>query len=349
VCASATTPAGFDVLARTRPDLCTRFAPLDHPWCVAAALAQAAPTALVLVETELWPAWIAAAARRGIPVLVVSARLSDRSLPRYRRYAPLLRNTWSRLAAVGARSDRDAERFRSLGVDPARIHVTGDLKFDPPSARAPLASDLEAFIGLSAPWAAVSTHPQEEGAILDAFVAARRENPARRLVLAPRHLGRMAAIERELGSRGLPWTLRSALRWGPSRSEFSPGSVLLIDTLGEVPSLLPKAAFVFVGGTLAPIGGHNVLEPAWAGRAVLFGPHTANMADAAEHLCRSGVATRVGDADALREAVLQAFSHADTTARRGETALQVVSAHSGAAERAAELVAGAVAAVKAKS
>ncbi len=338
VSASATTPTGFDVLTHLRPTLCSRLAPLDHPWCAGRSMERAAPRALVLIETELWPCWIAAAARRGVPVLVVSARLSSRSLPRYQRLRPLLRPTWSRLAAVGARTEADAERFVSLGIDPARVHTTGDLKFDPPPSVPPLAPELAAFVGDHAPWAAVSTHPDEEDAVLDAFLAARSRNPERRMILAPRHLRRVGELRQRLAARGIEYTLRTAVTPGPEPAPFPAGSVLLLDTLGEVQPLLPAAAFVFVGGTLTPIGGHNVLEPAFAGRAVLFGPHTANVADAARHLRREGAATVVRDAAGLRAAVVEAFDDPDATAKRGTAALRAVNARSGAAERAADLI-----------
>ena len=167
-----------------------------------------------------------------------------------------------------------------------------------------------------------------------AFVAAQSRNPERRLLLAPRHLGRITALQHELRARGLRWSLRSNL----AGAAFEPGSVLLIDTLGEGPTLLSKAAFVFVGGTLAPVGAHNVLEPAWARRAVLFGPHTSNVADAVERLRGAGAATPVADAAALRAAVIDAFERPDASAQQGEAAFRAVAAHCGAAERAADLV-----------
>ena len=132
VLASTTKSTGRAVLARARPEVPRRLAPIDHPWCVALALDRAAPVALVLVETELWPNWIAAAARRGVPVAVVSARISDRSFARYQQVGALARRTLGRLAAVGARTAEDARRLAALGLAEERLEITGDLKLEPP-------------------------------------------------------------------------------------------------------------------------------------------------------------------------------------------------------------------------
>ncbi|HEX5064693.1 MAG TPA: glycosyltransferase N-terminal domain-containing protein, partial [Myxococcota bacterium] len=168
VIASTWTVTGRDVLRRVRPDIPCQLAPIDHPWCVDSALARARPAALVLIETELWPCWISAAERQGIPVALISGRVSDRSYPRYRLLGPLARTTLRRLAAIGARTEVDAERFVALGAAPTRLSVIGDLKLDVGPTRAPLAADLAG--ALQGPLVvAGSTHPGEERAVLDAL------------------------------------------------------------------------------------------------------------------------------------------------------------------------------------
>ncbi len=333
VCVSATTPTGRDVLLANHAGRTPRFAPLDHPWCVASALSRATPRALVLVETELWPIWIAAAARRGIPVVVVSARLSERSVPRYRRLAPWFRSLWPVLR-VGARSEDDAERFVSLGMAPDHVRVTGDLKFDAPPSRGAPAAEIARFLAGRSYWAAVSTHPGEERAALDAHAAACAAGFRGALVLAPRHLDRIAEVEAMLRNAGTSFLRRSRL--GPDgavEEAFGEASVLLLDTLGEVPSLLSDAELVFVGGTLAPVGGHNILEPAASGRPALFGPHLRNVTHAAAALESAGAALRVADAEALRDRVADWLQAPDPLARRARAASAFMAEHGGATER----------------
>jgi len=339
VLASVTTPTGRDVLGRLRPQVAARFAPVDHPWCVEAALAQVKPRALVLVESELWPNWIAAAARRGVRVGVVSAHVSDRSFSRYRRLASILGGTWGRLTAVGARSELDAERFVALGVAPERVSITGDLKLDVPGDMPPLAAELTRYLHQCAAMVGASTHAGEEIALLGALRSALDAGLAACLVLAPRHLARLHEVERTVQRFGFPLVRRTNLARTPA-DDLPPaaGSVLLIDTLGELPGLLPLARVVFVGGTLAPIGGHNLVEPAWAGRPVLFGTHTGSVKEAAELLLASGGAARIRNPDELGREVTALLADAGEADRRGGEARAALGPHRGAARRCADLV-----------
>lgn len=185
-------PDGFDCV------LC----PLDHPWAVKRAMDRVQPRALVLIETELWPFWIAEAKARGIPVLVVSGRISDRSFPRYRRVANLVAGILKNVTAVAARTVLDAERFVALGMDPQYVQVLGDLKFDAPRKAVPLAPELEAFLQGTPIFVAASTHSGEETAALTALASAERAGLAAALVVAPRHLERIEAVEKELRASG---------------------------------------------------------------------------------------------------------------------------------------------------
>jgi len=336
VIASTTTASGRSVLARARPGIPLTLAPLDHPWCVELALRRVAPSALVLIETELWPGWIAASERHRIPVAVVSGRISDRSFARYRRLGPLVRGTFARIAAVGARTEVDAERFRTLGLPAERVHVTGDLKLEPSAAPSTLAPDLAPL--LAGPfWVAASTHAGEERAALDALEAADAAGLATPLVLAPRRLERIEEVSRLVLRRGR--RLRRRTRPGAPRT-LAPGEVLLLDSLGELPAVIGQARFAFVGGSLVPVGGHNVLEPARAGRAALFGPHTDNVRDAAERLLTCGGARRVGDASELAGAVVEWLAEPDLARAAGETARAELEKNRGATVRSLLLVEG---------
>lgn len=297
--ASATTVTGRSALRRALPSLPVRLAPLDHPWCVASALRAARPSALVLVETELWPSWITAVSRRGAPVALVSARLSDTSFVRYQHLRGLVARTLGRIARIGARSDEDAQRFLALGAPRERVRVTGDLKRAPAARPASLAPDLAAMLAGPPIVVAGSTHAGEEAAALAALDACAAAGRPAALVLAPRRPERCRELESRLAAEGRPHRRRSR---GDARP-LAEGEVLLLDTLGELAGVYARARVAFVGGTLVPVGGHNLLEPAQQGCPVLFGPEIGNVRDAAGLLLGAGAGKRVRDARELAEGV----------------------------------------------
>ena len=331
---STTTVAGRDRLRAEFAELSVALAPLDHPWCVDAALDRVNPKLLLLLETELWPVWIAATERRGIPVIVLSARLSDRSFPRYRRAHSMFAPTLRRLAAVGARTDLDAERFRVLGVPADRVSVTGDLKLEPPSSAAKLAPELERVLGSRPLLVAGSTHAGEEEAALAALAAAESAGLELDLVIAPRHLGRVPAILRELERAGRKVRLRSQTQAEPLRA----GELLLLDSLGELRGVYAQASLAFVGGTLAPIGGHNLLEPLHVGCPIVFGPHVENVREAAALLQRSGAGVSVADASAVSEQVVSLLRDPSGARVRVAAGQAEIERHRGSVDRSLALV-----------
>ncbi len=335
VVTSTVTPSAREVMRRKRPDVPCHLAPLDHPWCVGAALDRVRPAALVMVETELWPCWIAAAGRRGIPVVLVSGRLSDRSFPRYRRLAWVIAPTLARLRAIGARSEADARRFRDLGAPPENVSITGDLKLEVDPEPARLAPDLERLLGSVPLVVAGSTHAGEEEAVLAALEEAERAGLPAALVVAPRHRDRAAEVARLVRRAGR----RLRRRTSPGEAPLDAGEVLLLDTLGELPALWLRADVAFVGGTLVGVGGHNVLEPVSAARPVLFGPHTGNVRQAAELVVSAGAGVRVKDAADLGAALRSLLRNPAEARRRGERGREALLTHRGSATRAAALVA----------
>ena len=339
VCTSTWTLPGRTAMRDWRPEVACHLAPVDHPWCVEAALARVAPAVLVLVETELWPSWIAAARRRDIPVVIVSGRLSDRSFPRYQRFSRLLGRTLRRLRAVGARSELDAERFRELGTPADRVTVTGDLKLDLAQGAPEPAGDLEALLRGTRFWVAGSTHAGEESPVAEAFEAVLRAGHPHALVVAPRHPPRTAEVERLLRRRGHRVRRRSRAGEG----SLEPGEILLLDTVGELASVYGRAEAAFVGGSLVPIGGHNVLEPAHAGRPVLYGPHTDNIGQPVEILEAAGGGFRVDDAPALGAALAALFADPEVARLRGEAGRRAVAEHRGSVERSLALIEAALA------
>ena len=331
---SATTIDGRELLRRQRSSGGCSLAPLDHPWCVEAALSRVRPRLLALVETELWPSWIAAAKRRGISVVVVSGRLSDRHFPRYRRLRFLFGPTFESIAAVGARSEVDAERFEALGVPHERIRVTGDLKLDPPTGTSALAPDLVRALGEVPIFVAGSTHPGEEEAARQALLACQRRGVAAALVVAPRQPRRASTVEAMLRFSGVPVSRRSRLRG----EILSAGDALVLDSIGELPALYAHASIAFVGGTLAPVGGHNLLEPISAGCPVLFGPHLENVREAAELAQRCGAGELVQNDEQLAQAVVCRLEDPALVRRRAAEGRRVLMTHRGSAKRTAELI-----------
>lgn len=312
------------------------LAPLDHPWCVAAGLRAARPRAIVLVESEIWPCWIAAATERSIPVVVVSGRISAEAFARYHRAGRLLAGTFGRLCAVGARSDEDAERFVALGVPAARVERTGDLKLEAPGAAAGLADDLAAVLGERALWVAGSTHPGEEVLVAEAQALLRSGGAEVGLAVAPRLPERAGTVRAELERCGLRVRRRTRLGTAPLADD----EVLLIDTLGELPSLYGRARFAFVGGSFAPVGGHNLLEPVHRGAPVLFGPGVGDVRDAAAWLEGCGAGARVDSAEALAAVALRWLRDPAELERCREAGRTLLAAHQGSAARSLALLEG---------
>jgi len=330
---STTSTTGRALCAQLHPGLAHRLAPLDHPWCVDAVLSRARPRALVLVETELWPVWIAACERRGVPVVVVSGRISDRSLPRYRWLGRWVAGALARLSAIGARTEQDRERFMALGAAPERVRVTGDLKLDPQAVPRALAPDLAAWLGDAPLVVAGSTHPGEEEVLLAAQRAWEEAGRRAALVLAPRYperAGEVAALARRAGRRAALRSERGAA--------LAAGDVGVLDTLGELAGLYARAAIAFVGGTFVPIGGHNLLEPAAAGVPAVYGSHVANVRHAAALLDAVGAGEVVANREALAAAIGAALADPDRARARGASGRAALEAHRGSSERSAELI-----------
>ncbi len=326
--ATASTLGGREVFRRDLPSFESSLAPLDHPWCVEAAIRRGRPRLSVLIETELWPSWIKSCAQHEIPVVIASGRLSDRSFPRYRKIRRLIAPTLRRVTAVGARTDLDAARFVELGVPAARVRVTGDLKLDPPMDQPALAIDLIRAVADAPVVIGGSTHAGEEAALLDAFEAAEKAGHGFVLVLAPRETGRAEEIVRLCQARRRRVHRRSALEG----RHLVPGEVLVLDTLGELAALYATASIAFVGGTLVPVGGHNLVEPVHAGCPVLFGPHVENVRKVVEILEVADAGRRVGSREALVEEIVGSFEDLELCRVRGEMGRESLASHRGSVE-----------------
>ncbi len=311
-----------------------QFFPLDFGWAVRRTLARIRPRAVLLTETELWPNFLAACARQRIPVIVINGRISPRSFPRYRLIRGWFGRVLQDVTLFCMQSDEDALRVKALGAPPDRVRVTGNMKYDLPD-QAVNASELRASLGIGPGQRllmAGSTHPSEEEAVLTAFQAIAS---GRHLVLliAPRHPERLDDVERLVRRAGLP-CIRRTVAGAPCPD----GAVLLLDTMGELSRLYAAAEVVFIGGSLIPHGGQNILEPAAHGRPVVHGPYMGNFAEIRDRFRQADAAREVADAVALQQAMAELLDSADMRETMGEAGRAIVLSQRGATARTADLV-----------
>lgn len=318
-----------------------RYMPLDSRGATRRFMRRAAPRIGVLVETELWPNLIAAADRRDVPLVMINASVSSRSAARYCRWP--LRDTTrfmlARLTAIGTASEIHAQRFTALGAPTARVHVTGNLKYDTPDNRAVIEAGQTLRTTWQAEarpvWVAASTHAGEEALLLDAFARVRWAHDDVLLVIAPRHPQRFDAVAQLLAASGWTVSRRSAEQAVNAQTD-----IVLADTLGEVPMFYAGADMVFVGGSaVIGIGGHNVLEPAALGRAICVGPHMQDWREIIDALVECGGALVCGSPTALAEAVAAWCAQPALAITAGEAACRHVEANTGALNRSYALVA----------
>ena len=312
------------------------YCPFDLPWALRPYLDALRPRAVVLVETEIWPNLLNTCHQRAIPVALVNARLSSSSHAGYRRLGRLWRRIVSQLAVVCARTQREATRYRDLGMPAERVFTTGNLKADALVLTSPVhvRQELAEQLGLNgnAPLlAAGCTMPGEEEIVLQAFRTARATNPAARLLLAPRHPERFEQVAQAVTAAG--WKCRRRSVGGPPDAD-----VLLLDSIGELPAAYGLAVASFVGGSLVAGGGHNLLEPAIYGQPVIFGPHMDNFAGLAKDMRESGGGIQVEGADELAGAWSGMLAN-DTRRRQvGGLARQVALRDASAGRRTAHVV-----------
>ena len=334
---STITPTGARIVAeRLAGTAAHRYFPIDLPGPVRRALDAARPRFFIAIETELWPNFLRALARRRIPAMIANGRISDRSFRRYRWVRGLMRRVLADVSVFAMQTHEDARRIIALGAPPSRVVVTGNLKTDllPDAGEATSAWRERLRLGADARvWIAGSTHRGEEAIVLDAFLRARTRCPDLALLLAPRHPERAGEVEELIRERGLAAARRSRLPAGGG-----PGAVVILDTVGELAALYALAEVVFVGGSLVPVGGHNVLEPAMRGKPVLVGPHMSNFREGAELLQRSGGGLVVKDGPELERELARLLEDRDLARRMGEAARQAFAGRQGAVSATLELI-----------
>jgi 3-deoxy-D-manno-octulosonic-acid transferase len=318
------------------------YFPLDLRSAVRRAFDLVSPDLVAIVETELWPNFIAEAARRGVPLAVVNGRISDRSFRSYRRARFLLRRILPAIRRFSMQTALDAERIVALGAPAERVAVGGNMKFD--CGLLPVGEggmrDARLALGLDAVAPVIvagSTHRGEEEAVLEAWDAARRDAPEASLVIVPRHPERADEVKALCEGRGDACVLRSRL---PAGARVPAGAVLVADTIGELTAIYRAATLVFVGKSLVGGGGQNIIEPASLGKAVLFGPSMQNFREAAELLLRARGAVQVADARGLAESIVSLLADARAREKLGRRAAEAMAGSRGATRRNLELLRG---------
>jgi 3-deoxy-D-manno-octulosonic-acid transferase len=342
---SSVTPAGRVAGESRLPSVAGRFyLPMDWRGAVGAALERIQPSLLLIVETELWPNLLRASHEFGARIILVNARLSTRSFRRYRLLRPLMRRVLEHVDVICAQTEADAERFRHLGAAPERIVLAGNLKFDSePPRLAAFSCLLEKAVAMTARgpiMIAASTMPGEEPIVLAAWSKVRAHYPKALLVLAPRHPARFDEVAQILTDSGRSYTRRTHLASQEPEisSQVAAPEVLLLDTIGELAGILELADVVFMGGSLVPTGGHNILEAAYWAKPVVFGPHMENFQDIARLFLEANACVQVQDAAGLAESVLKLFGDRAAAERLGERGKQVLQKQTGATARVLEQV-----------
>lgn len=338
---STTTRTGQE-LARERFGASRVFyCPLDLPWVVRKYVDALQPRLLILAETEFWPNWLNGCFRRGIPVAVVNARISDRSWPRYRRLRALWEPILSRLNMVLAQSETDAERLKAIGCQAARVSVAGNLKFDVRAAEEAAATRLlkSGASGLRFVVAG-STLEGEEAALLEAWPRLLGADPNLVLVLAPRHPERFGVVAALLEKSSFHWTRRSTWAGGSSVASRSlrAGEIVLLDTIGELASVYSLAAVAFVGGSMVQAGGHNPLEPAQFGVPIVMGPNYANFRAITDDLLAHKAVRIVDKKEELATVLIELLTGSPDAEAMGTRARQVFAQQAGATDRCVEAI-----------
>ena len=313
-----------------------RYVPFDLPGSVRRFFDRVRPRLAMILETELWPNLYAECGQREVPLVLASARISPRSVGRYRRMVPLFRQALAHGIVIAAQSDVDAERFRSIGAPPGRTHVTGNIKFDfqPPQGIEERGARWREQNAPGRPvWVAGSTHDGEEQAVLDAHFRVLERFPDALLLLVPRHPQRFEAVRELLVRRGVVYMNRSAGTAIPSGT-----TVMLGDTMGELMIFYAACDVAFVAGSLVPVGGHNLLEPVSLGRPVLTGPHNFNSEAVAQLLLEAGATRIVRDSEQLAHGVAGLLADGGRRAEMGAAGRAVLDANRGALERLLRLV-----------
>jgi len=331
---TSTTPTGAAAASSLFSEkISHRYLPYDLPQSVARFLDTVNPAVLLVLETEIWPNLYRQCRLRNIPIALINARLSEKSFTRYRLVSGLAKPTLQAVTVLAAQSNRDAERFISLGLSRDRVQVIGNLKFDiriPRSVLEQSAAIRRRFSVQRPVWIAASTHEGEEELILRILPRIRKIVPGSLLILAPRHPHRAPRIRELCIKKSFKTITYTSMRECNTDTD-----IFILDVIGQLVSYLGAADVAFVGGSLVTRGGHNMLEPAALGRPVITGPYLFNFTDTADLLAGAGALIQVENPEELAAKVCELLTDANLRDRIGNLARKVVQENQGAVERLA--------------
>jgi 3-deoxy-D-manno-octulosonic-acid transferase len=330
----STTTATGQKLARQRfGENRVFFMPLDFGFAVRRYLKALKPQLIVIAETEFWPNLLHLAGKQETSLAIVNARISDRSFPRYKRFKWFFGRVLAEVDLFLAQTAEDAERLREIGAPTGRVQVSGNLKFDiRPNAQPALVNGLRGAIDKDSPVIVCgSTADGEEESLLAAFKVVQQQFPMAVMIMAPRHPERFEKVATLISASGLALQRRSV--WNPPQPIRS--GIFLLDSLGELAAVYELADVAFVGGSLVPTGGHNILEPAQYGAAILAGPHTFNFRKIVS-IFEQGGAAKTTTAEALGGEFLSLLDHPEDRRRMGRLARELFAKHAGATRRTLE-------------
>ena len=307
------------------------YIPFEFPNAIRSFFNSIRPRAAMIMETEIWPNLYRGCGVRSIPLILVSARISPKSVPGYRRLLPLIKDTLSHGIIIAAQSQADADRFINLGANPSRTWVTGNIKFDvalDPDVSHQGSLLRDALFAERPVWVAASTHDGEEQQVLEAHRTLLERYPNLLLVLIPRHPERFSGVRELIKSRAFNVVARTDEQPLNSSTE-----VFLVDTMGEVPLFFAASDIAFVGGSLVPIGGHNLLEPAALGVPIVTGPHLFNALEISEEFIALGACQVVTNAHELAQAISHLIDTPDDARRMGNKGLSLLEQNRGSLQR----------------
>jgi len=333
---TTTTPTGSERVQALFGDRVTHvYCPWELPTALTRFMRAFDPQLVIVLETELWPNLCAAVKRHGAKLMLMNGRLSEKSYRGYGKLPRLIRPMMARFDALAVQTQVEAERYMALGAWPERVYPIGSVKFDMTldTAVKQAASQLRVSFGDRPVWIAASTHPGEDAPVLAAHKTLRAQKPDALLILVPRHPERFDGVADQVREAGLSVARRS------QQEPAADAAVYLADTMGELLMLFGACDVAFVGGSLVPVGGHNLLEPAAWEKPVLTGPHLHNFTAIAQLLDDAGGLSVVDSGEALGDKLQVLMSDPDQCARQGQAAAAVVEANRGALEKGLELIA----------
>jgi len=333
---STTTYTGQKIAHERFPEACRiMYIPCDTWLCVKRAANGLRPEIFITIETELWPALFSALKKNASRIIILNGRISNKSFKGYRRLSYFMKKLLAYVDFLYMQGEADAEKIKAIGADNNRVRIMGNFKYDIAFDVSGAPDWLENINGRIL--LAASTHKGEEEIILNAYDSIRQTCPDLKLIIAPRHPERFKEAEEILKKRNLNFIRRSALSVGAHRDV--PFNIILLDTIGELSRVFSKVTIAFVGGSLVPVGGHNILEPAYWAKPMIFGPYMDNFPMAEEFLDQAA-AVKVNDAHEIVVAVTDLLNNSEKAGRMGLKAKAMVEKNAGAVKKAIELVRG---------